>query len=240
MAKGITILAEQRREQRMQSLKELSDRDLCEMIRTHFESHPVLPGEKVMKDQVNQILAQFDNVSHDTMQEGFVPAANTTFDDDNLMSPEEKEDLIDRFAKTRIRETRLKEGNYYLDFHHFDPTELKQEFITETADTAGNSVFVNKVNVELQRNDVGDVYVLAEQSDGGYRTIGSLPGNFLMNNPMKVDYCNAELQVSDFSNGNMKNLSATVVVDTDVMSGDVIDLDEDLLNGLDQTEGLEQ
>ena len=94
--------------------------------------------------------------------------------------------------------------------------------------------------MELQKNDVGDVYVLAEQSDGGHRTIGTLPDSFLTNNPMNVSHCEAELQLTDFSNGNMKNLSARVVVDSDLMSGDVIDLDENLLSGLDQETGLTQ
>lgn len=57
---------------------------------------------------------------------------------------------------------------------------------------------------------------------------------------MNISHCEAELQLTDFSNGNMKNLSARVVVDSDLMSGDVIDLDENLLSGLDQETGLTQ
>lgn len=228
MAKGTTILADQRRNEQKQSLINLSDRDLCEMIRAHFESHPALPGEKIMKDQVNQMLSQFD-----------ITEEQKTVDN-NIMTAEEKETLVQQYANTRIRETHLKEGNYYFDFRHFDPTELKQEQITETADVAGNPVFVSKVNVELQNNGAGEVYVLAEQSDGSHRTVGSLPDNFLKNNPMLVDHCDAELQIADFSNGHMKNLSVTLVADTDLMSGDVIDLDDDLLKGLDQTAGMAQ
>ena len=49
MAKGLTILADIRREEHQKSLMEMPERDLCEMIRSHFESHPTLPGEKEKK-----------------------------------------------------------------------------------------------------------------------------------------------------------------------------------------------
>lgn len=263
MAKKLTTLVDMRREEHVKTLKDLPDRDLCEMVRAHFESHPTMPGEKILKDQVNQILAQLDTPprSMDEMtdvqitetqrflsqkqslsNDGFIPAGKTPFDNDNLMTPEEKEDLARKYAQTRIRETSLKEGVYYLDFRHFDPTDLKREqieLIDPPVEKNGGVIYVDKVNVELQKNDAGEVYVLAK-CNGGHRTIGTLPDNFLVNNPMNVSHCEAELQLADFSNGKMKNLSAKVVVDSDLMSGDVIDLDENLLNGLDQEDGLRQ
>lgn len=262
MSKGLSILANTRREEHYKSLMEMPDRDMCEMIRAHFESHPTLPGEKVLKDRVNYELSQIDCNERDNQKmieehtqkilsekqalphEGFVPAANTPFDNDALndtsIDPAVKEDLARGYAQTRIRETPLKEGNQYLDFRHFDPTALKRERIDELPQQGQADIIIDRVNVELQNNGAGEVYVLAEQSDGSHRTIGSLPENFLKNNPMNVDSCKAELQVVDYSNGNMKNLSTKVVVDTDLMSGDVIDLDEDMFAGLDQETGLEQ
>lgn len=242
MSKGLTILADARRDDHYKSLMEMPDRDLCEMIRAHFESHPTLPGEKALKDRANYELTQINGNEQFNQEQknDFVPATNTPFDNNTSMEPVVKEELARGYARTRIRETPLKEGNHYLDFRHFDPTALKRELVTETADVSGNSVFVDRVNVELQNNGAGEVYVLAEQSDGSHRTIGSLPENFLKNNPMNVDSCEAELQIADYSNGNMKNLSAKVVVDTDLMSGDVIDLDEDMFAGLDHETGLEQ
>lgn len=258
MAKGLTILADMRRDEHCESLAKLSDRDLCEMIRAHFDSHPTLPGEKEMKDTANRLLVEMNANQEMTDEQkavatqkllsekqalpaGFqVSDVATPFDNDNLLTSEAKQDLIQAYAKTRIRETSLKEGIYYLDFRHFDPTALKRHEITEVADTAGNPIFVDRVNVELQKNGAGEVYVLAEQSDGSLRTIGTLPENFLKNNPMNVDSCSAEVQIADFSNGNMKNLSVKVVVDTDLMSGDVIELDEAMFAGLDQETGLEQ
>lgn len=62
--------------------------------------------------------------------------------------------------------------------------------------------------------------------------IGHLPDKFLINNPMIVDVCDAEMQLVDYSNGKGKNLSAKIVVNTDLMSGDVIDLNDDMLSGL--------
>lgn len=240
MAKGLTILADMRREEQYKSLTELSDRDMCEMIRAHFESHPTLPGEKTMKDQVNQLIAILNPQETSSEPEaGWKPADQTPFENDSLLAAEDKEELARRYAQTRIRETHLKEGNYYLDFRHFDPTALKRDSLL-LPETATDTLYVDRVNVELQKNDSGEVFVMAEQSDGGIRMIGTLPENFLMNNPMNVNSCRAELQIADYSNGKMKNLSARVVVDTDLMSGDVVDLDEDLLRGLDQTNGLEQ
>ena len=171
-----------RREEQYETLKEMGNRDLCELIRAHFESHPTMPGEKALKDQVNQMLAQFDTPVHSmaNMTEaqiaetqkilsekqslsnnGFVPAGQTPFDNDNIMTPEEnimtpeeKEDLARKYAQTRIRETSLKEGNYYLDFRHFDPTALKREQITlidPPAEKNGGAIYVDRVNVELQK-----------------------------------------------------------------------------------------
>ncbi len=263
MAKGITMLADTRRNEHVQKLRDLSDRDLCEMVRAHFESHPTLPGEKVMKDQANQVLAQFESrpANIDEMTEGqkaetqrflsskqslsndgFEPVTGPTpFDNDNILSSEEREELVQKYAQTRIRETSLKEGNYYLDFRHFNPMGIKRESIGEVDQKNGSDVYsVQRATVELQRNDVGEVHVVAPLIDGGYMTVGSLPDKFLKNNPMNVEYCEAEMQIVDYSNGMMKNVSAAVVVDTDLMSGNVVDLDEDILAGLDQTNGLEQ
>lgn len=243
MSIPITALADIRRNEHYNNLMQMDDQDMCEMIRAHFESHPALPGEKTIKDEVNQRLSIIEDRSQ-ALADGFVPAANTPFDKESgsgiFETAEEKQELAQKYAKTRIRETSLKEGNYYLDFRRYDPSALKREPVQELPQQNGTTVYVEKVNVELQNNGAGEVYVLAEQSDGGHKTIGSLPDNFLKNNPMNVDSCAAELQIADFSNGNMKNISAKVVVDTDLMSGDVIDLDEDLLSGLEQSSGLEQ
>lgn len=232
MAKDLTILGEMRVKEHQKSLAQLSNRDLCEMIRAHFASHPTLPGEKELKDRVNNV---FESMAV-AQRMGSIPDPK----EDLVWTKDERQDVIDRYARIRIRETPLKEGNYYLDFRHFDPAALKREKITEVADTAGNPVLVERVNVELQKNGAGEVYALAEQSDGSLRTIGTLPDNFLKNNPMNVESCCAELQISDYSNGNMKNLSARIVVDTDLMSGDVIDLNDEMLAGLENDSVLEQ
>ena len=46
--------------------------------------------------------------------------------------------------------------------------------------------------------------------------------------------------MTDYSNGKLKNVSMRVVADTDLMSGDVLDLNDTMLAGLDQDSGLEQ
>ena len=62
----------------------------------------------------------------------------------------------------------------------------------------------------------------------------------MTNNPMLGHGCLAELEFAEFSKGNLKNLSATVVVDTDQMSGDVVELNDDMLAGLEIEAGLKQ
>ena len=198
----------------------LSDRDLCEQIRAHFESHPTLPGEKVMKDEVNQRLALLDDQSHNK---------------NSLMTSDEKEDLARKYAHTCIRETPLKEGLYYLDpkTHEDDLIQISVGEIHQE----NSIIYVNKVNVTSEKQPSGDVSVMAEtwlpNGEETHSLIGHLPDKFLTNNPMKVDICDAELQLVDYSNGKGKNISAKVVVNTDMMSGDVIALDEDMLPGLD-------
>lgn len=251
MAKGLTTLADIRRDEHVKQLRELPDRDLCEMVRAHFESHPTLPGEKAVKDQANQALAMLEDAQNAMTQnilqakfgpkEAFEQAVGIATLNNSLLAPDDKEELVQAYAKTRIRETSLKEGTYYLDFRHFDPTELKRSPVDELPQNNGQStVYVDKVKVELQKIDGNEVNVVAENSYGGWKFVGHLPDNFLKNNPMNVDHCEAELQLADYSNGNMKNLSAKVVVDTDLMSGDVVDLDESMLSGLDQDNGLQQ
>lgn len=233
---SIRLLTDMRRKEQVETMITMPDRDMCEMIRAHFESHPTLPGEKALKDEVNQKLKTLE-----PDENGFTSTAGTPFDNEDteqrFWSDDEKKEIATKFAETRIRETSLKEGNHYLDFRHYDPTALKRESVDELPDKANSSIYVDRVNVELQKNDAGEVYVLAEQSDGGHRTIGSLPEAFLKNNPMNVDCCAAELEIADYSNGKMKNISTRIVVDTDLMSGDVIDLDDSLLSGLDQEQG---
>lgn len=257
-ANNLRVLADMHRKEHVQSLKEMPDRDLCEMIRAHFASHPTLPGEKAMKDQANQLIALSDSMRVEQEEarkeytqallaakldpEKYAQLSQNPFIEEEkpLLSEKEKEDLAARFAQTRIRETSLKEGNYYLDFRHFDPSELSRTNIAVVDQPYGAPVNVDRIDVELQKNDAGDVYVMAMQQDGGFRMVGTLPDKFLANNPMNVDSCKAELQIADYSNGKLKNLSARVVVDTDLMSDDVVDLDEDMLSGLDKGVNMEQ
>lgn len=79
-----------------------------------------------------------------------------------------------------------------------------------------------------------------ERGDGKYAEIAPVPDKYKVNNPMSVIRCDAEVEITDWSNGKMKNVTAKVVVDTDRMTGDVIELDENMLAGLDQNPGLEQ
>lgn len=217
-AKPITLLADMRRDEIAVGIAEngLADRDVLEAVRAHFESHPTLPGEKSLKNTVNGLLEQ---------------------DGDIQMEQSQREEIIRQYADTRMRETKMESiGN------DFSPADLKAERIDQFGEDS--VVSVHKVDVELQKLDATGsdpfVYVLAERADGKHDTLGRLPDKFLTNNPMNVDSCKAELQIADYSNGKMKNVSMRVVADTDLMSGDVIDLDNDMLSGLNQEDSLAQ
>lgn len=218
MSKKISPIAELRRQEQYDQLMELRDRDLCSMIKAHFESHPALPGEKIIKDTANQILAMKD-------------------DGQDFLTEDEKKILTRKYADTRIRETKLKGEHQYL----LGPASFKLENgFTLLPDENSIPVMIHTVKTELQRTESGDINVMAEQTNGEYCFVGTLPSNFMVNNPMIVDHCTGELQIADYSNGKLKNISIRLIVDTDLMSNDVVDLNEDMLSGLDMIHGLEQ
>ena len=196
-------LADIRRQEQAESLGQLDDRDIMEMARAHFDSHPTLPGEKKLKMMVNDELANA-----------------------GVLSDGQRGELIDKYVQTRIRETKMDSIG-----REFNPADLNLEFMSQNG-----TVSMSRVNVELQKQTADDettVYVLADRADGRHMTIGKLPDKFLTNNPMNVESCKAELQVTDYSNGKLKNVSMRVVADTDLMSNDVLDLDDEMLAGLD-------
>lgn len=237
MAKNISILADKRRAEHADSLDRLTERCLCEMVQAHFESHPALPGEKTLRDQAVQVLAQIDNQTAKA-PDGFKSMEEMSPFDDGIMSAEEKNDMVERYAKTRIRETSIKEGSYYMGAYLSESANLKR--VADMPGPDGHStISIDRSNVRLVRHESDEVGVLAERADGGYQFIGTLPDNFLVNNPMAVDACSAELQLVDYSNGKMKNVSALIVVDTDLMSGDVLDLEDDMLAGLTRENGID-
>ena len=111
-----------------------------------------------------------------------------------------------------------------------DPQLLERDTIA-----VKNAAAVYKIDASLQKGEDGSVSVMGKSTDGSEIKLGSLQDAFLHNNPMNVDRCNAEVELTDFSNGKMKNLKVRVVANSDEMSGDVIELNEDMLRGLDGT-----
>lgn len=235
-AKSIDFLADMRRAEQIKAMENWNDRELCEVVRAHFESHPTIPGEKNVKDFVNDLLDHVPN--QDDVLHGLADGnGNIKLDPEicRLNDKPTREDIIQCYADTRIRETKMDQSG-------FDKSVSPDLLKIEQIDSYENSVVsVHKADIELQKSG-SDVYILAELegADTKYATIGKLPDKFVTNNPMNVESCKAELQIVDYSNGNMKNTSIRVVVDSDLMSGDAIDMDDDMLAGLDQTAELEQ
>lgn len=204
-------LADIRRQEMAEYFSQLDDQDLMEMVSVHFRSHPTLPGEKNLKMMANDKLVN-----------------------DGHLSENERQEMIQRYAQTRIRETKI--DNLYETPP--DLSVLKTKLISQNG-----TVSMSKANVDLVKLPSGNVAVEEQRiwkGQGHSAILGKLPDKFLTNNPMNVELCDAELQIMDYSNGKMKNVSMCVVVDTDLMSGDVVNLDENMLAGINQVNGLAQ
>lgn len=142
----------------------------------------------------------------------------------------QRDTMVFQFARMQIQESRIKSPEFA-----YNPQYLDLQLMSQKNDT-----FVYKIDAALQKNDDGSVSVMGAYANGGEVNMGDLPDNFLRNNPMNVDRCSAEVQFTDFSNGKMKNVSVRVVMNSDEMSGDIINLDNDMLSGIEQNDGLQQ
>lgn len=225
--KQYTSLAEMRRDECYKSLMEMPDRDMLESIQAHFASHPTRPGEKDLKERAAYELCQLD------ANEKELP-----FTDGRIYS-DVKESLARQFADTRIRE-------FSINMAGIRPEDLNLKSVgeyqrNESMPWDKSTVHVYRVPAELYKDKFDDVNVSMERGDGKYEN-AFVPDKYYTNNPMNVKSCRAEVEITDWSNGKLKPQSAVakVVVDTDLMSGDVVELDDDMLKGLDQITALEQ
>lgn len=208
--KPFSSLVEIRQNECSQTLAAMPDVEFLEAVRTHFESHTTMPGEKSLKNMAKQKLSSLNSLT------------------DQIFTFDEKEPLAERFAKARIRETSLKPGNRFLNQKQL--LEIKTEPLAELPITGNSRICVNRADAELKKDRDGSVLVTVKDSG---QLIGKLSDSFVKNNPMNVESCRAELQLSDYSNGRLKNVAIRVVIDTDLMSGDTIEMDNDILKGLD-------
>ena len=142
----------------------------------------------------------------------------------------QRDTMVFQFARMQIQESRIKSPEFA-----YNPQYLDLQLMSQKNDT-----FVYKIDAALQKNDDGSVSVMGAYANGGEVNMGDLPDKFLRNNPMNVDRCSAEVQFTDFSNGKMKNVSVRVVMNSDEMSGDIVNLDNDMLSGLEQNDDLHQ
>lgn len=225
-----TSLAKMRQDECYQSLMEMHERDMLAAIKAHFESHPTRPGEKDLKDRVNIWMDNLDNAARmgAAPVHGQYPPLVWNYDG-------EREDMARQFANIRIRE-------FSVNLSGIQPDDLNLTSVGEYQNAWQNAVVhVYRVPAELYRDKFDDVNVSMERGDGKHE-VAIVPDKYKYNNPMNVERCKAEVEITDWSNGKMKPQSAVakVVVDTDLMSGDVVELDDDMLKGLDQTTTLEQ
>lgn len=199
-SKQYISLTEMRRDECYQALMETPDKDVLQMICAHFESHPALPGEKTLKERAVYELCQLD-------------AKALSFGDGRL-SQDVKRSLARQYADTRIRE-------FPVTIFEARPDELKHQLVGEYQKN-NSTVHVSSVPAELYKNDFGAICARMKKMDGEF--VESVVFNeSQINNPMIVKRCKAEIQCTDWSNGKMKNVSTKIVVDTDMMSGDILE-----------------
>lgn len=215
-SKDIHVLADMRRAECITDLNELTDTALLQMMRVHYGTHNCLPGEKAVKDKVEDFLHNADEYPFG-------------------LDPQMREDLIQSYAATRIRETPVPGASEFVK-----SGELAVEPVQQIVSKNGDTVNIGKIDVALHRGENGSVYVTGKNDSAFPNVIGTLPENFNRNSPMYAKSCRAEMQVIDYSGGALKNVSVRLIADTDVMSGDVLELDEDMLAGLEQDTGLER
>lgn len=196
----------------------MSDKELCEAVSAHFGSHPVQSGQKEWKAWAADALKT----------EG-----------ETLLSDYQRDIMVRQFGYARIQETRIKMTNPVYDPVPFESKVASLEREVFARKIAENDVTdVYKVDGTLQKARDGSVSVMGQCSDGNTVCLGKLHDNFLHNNPMNVDSCGAKIEIADFSNQKMKNLRMRVVVNSDEMSGDIVELNNDMLDGLEQDNGL--
>lgn len=216
-------LADMRRKECKEELNKLSDQELLEQVNAHFASHPALPGEKEVKDFARERLDHTPN-TYDLTHGWLDETGRIVLDPDvcQLNGKPTRDEIIDVYAKTRIRETKthLIKG--------FDLSDIK----TDTISNQG-VVSMSRADVNIVKRSFGDVYIEAPDRTDTLFIIGTVPNKFFTNNPMNVESCKGELQMTDYSNGKMANVSVRLVVDTDRMSGDIVSLNEDMLEGFD-------
>lgn len=227
MAKTVSALTEKRRKEVVRSFQEGVTQDDLEMMKAHFESHPTMPGEKEFKKTVNTMLEGGD---YDAGQ---------------------AENLAEQYAATAIRETKFS-GSVVnvLKSSTTDPETGKttrkykepEENKFQLKSIEGyQGVETYSLDVELRKvKDGVNIYAKRTPDAAKFTKVGTVPDNFLTNNPMNVSRCSAEICVEDYSGGKLRNVSERLVVDSDVMSGDKVELNNDMLAGLDNTTNLEQ
>lgn len=179
--------------ERREELARLSDRELCEAIKAHFDSHPTKAGQKTLKTQAAEALRA----------KGV------------LMLPSYQRDhMVMQFSGVQIQEVFIERKFLECDLR----TICHDGVITDLGDK------VYRVDVQLQKEADGSVSVMADAEAGSVK-ICSLPDSFLHNNPMNVDRCSAEADIKDTSHGRVRKRAwwVSVVVNSDVMSGDVPD-----------------
>lgn len=218
-------------EERMKMYDELlqtEDRELCEMIQAHFETHPCLPMEKEFKKSVADKLKA----------------------DELALTDKEKADFANRLAETRIREAKIDIGYPEIDGkwvkESIDPDNVHDQFRLQydgefsMKNGSPVSIYTAQANLLSMPNETDYAAISVQNSAGDYVPLGKLNDQFMKNNPMLVEDCDVKLEVMDFSNGQMKNLRIRAIVDTDRMSGDVIDLDESMLPYVGMDEEMKQ
>ncbi len=101
MSKMLSALASARVDESYNNLRDMTDRELFESIQTHFASHPALPGEKALRDNVGKMLDQLNLQVHESDGSTY-----EWFDRWNEWENEgiNRQGIVREFAETQIRD----------------------------------------------------------------------------------------------------------------------------------------
>lgn len=219
----VSNLARMRINETTVSLMGMSNEELFHSIKNHFFHDQTLPGDKNLKDTVVAAVKEFGSEFPEDMDPYLAEHSRGE-------TPYTKHRIVSEFANARIQQTNIAGVKEHIN--GIDPALFAGENIGIHEDTAApGEVNVYKLDGMLEKTESGEVRVIGTLTNGNQCIMGTLPDNFLANNRMNVENCRADIQIADFSNGKMKNLSFDVVADTDLMSGNVLDMDFDAEKG---------
>lgn len=180
---------------RKEVLNTLSDEKLVKQIVLYFENNRTMPGEKDLKDRAGILLKE--------LEEGTISGVTS----------EIRKDLVEEFASVLVKETKLIYNPYSTrKFDRKDPSELPMT-LTDSMPIGNNTMkdtYELPVTISIQTNQ--DKSSFAEAVTEAGQDMGMIPEGFQKNHST-IAAMGGTIIATDFSNGNLRNMSYKLVID---------------------------